>query len=226
MTTTMIMKTDAQIQQDVLLELKWDTRVKATDIGVEVDDGIVTLTGTVDSYAKKLAAREAAHRVSGVLNVADDVEVRLPGTLTRNDTDIASAIATALKWDVFLPETKIASTVSKGWVTLEGNVEYLMDKEDAENAVRRLHGVTGVTNNIKVVPKKADAAKVRQAIEDALERRAEKEAEKIHVRVDDGKVTLDGQVHSWAEKQAVVEAVRFAPGVRFVDPKLSIEPYF
>jgi osmotically-inducible protein OsmY len=219
-------KTDSQIQQDVLRELRWDARVKETEVGVEVDKGVVTLSGTVESYAKKLAARDAAHRVSGVLDVADDIEVRIPGSLVRTDTEVAKAVRTALEWHVFLPDEKIRSTVSNGWVTLQGEVENLVDFDDAERAVRWLHGVKGVTNSITVTAKKADPARVRKAIEEALERRAEREASRIDVNILDGKVKLEGRVHSWPEKQAILGAVRQAPGVRFVDADLKIEPYF
>lgn len=226
MATLVESKSDTQIQLDVLRELRWDTRVKPTEIGVEVDKGVVTLTGTVDNYAKKVAAREAAHRVVGVLDVADTIEVQIPSMLARSDTDLARAVRNALEWDVFIPDTKIRSTVSNGWVTLEGEVEYLLDRDEAESAVRRLQGVRGVTNDITVAAKKIDAAKVRRAIEDTLQRRAEREADRIDVEVSEGKVTLDGRVNSWPEKQAILESVRHAPGVRFVDANLRIEPYF
>lgn len=226
METLTMTKTDAQIQQDVLRELRWDLRVAETEVGVGVHDGIVSLTGTVDSFAKKLAAREAAHRVAGVLDVADDIEVKLPGLLTRNDTDLARAVRHALEWDVFIPDTKIRSTVANGWVTLEGTVESLVDRDDAERAVRRLHGVRGVIDNIVVNAPKVEPGKIRKAIEETLERRADREANRIEVRVIEGKVTLDGRVHSFPEKEAILGAVRNAPGVKLVADNLRIEPYF
>lgn len=219
-------KADAEIQQDVLRELRWDTRVKETEVGVEVDRGVVTLTGDVDSYAKKLAAREAAHRVAGVLDVADDIEVRIPGIMVRSDTDVARAVRLALEWDVFIPDSKIRSTVSNGWVTLEGNVDSLVDRDDAERAVLRLQGVRGVINNVTVKARKAASKEVRQAIEDTLERRADREADRISVEVEDGRVVLEGRVHSWPEKEAILGSVRHAPGVQAVSDKLRIEPYF
>ena len=145
-------KTDSEIQQAVLQELKWDTRVEETDVGVEVDAGVVTLTGTVSSWAKRLAAQEAAHRVAGVLDVANDIQVKMSGDLRRTDTDIAHAVRHALEWNVFVPEEHIRSTVADGWVTLEGNVDYWSQREDADEAVRRLAGVRGVTNKIEVTP--------------------------------------------------------------------------
>ena len=226
MATITITKTDTQIQQDVLRELRWDHRVAETEVGVEVHDGIVTLTGTVDSFAKKLAAREAAHRVAGVLDVADDVEVKLPGVFTRTDTDLARAVRHALEWDVFIPDTQIRSTVANGWVTLDGTVQALLDRDDAERAVRRLQGVRGVINNILVNAPKIDPARIRKSIEETLERRAEREADRIDVRVLDGKVTLDGRVHSFPEKEAILGTVRNAPGVKAVTDNLRIEPYF
>jgi osmotically-inducible protein OsmY len=226
MPTMTEIKSDAEIQQDVIRELRWDTRVKETDVGVEVDRGIVTLTGTVDSYAKKLAAREAAHRVKGVLDVADDIEVQIPGIMLRNDTDIAKTVRLALEWDVFIPDARIRSTVSSGWVTLEGSVDSLVDRDDAERAVLRLLGVRGVINNITVKPRKAEPRQVRKAIEETLERRAEREASRIDVSVANGKVVLQGRVHSWPEKEAVLGSVRHAPGVQVVSDELRIEPYF
>src|SRR6266542_2713292 len=130
------MKTDSEIQQAVLEELKWDTRVEETDVGVEVDSGVVTLTGTVNSYAKRMAAQEAAHRVGGVLDVANDIQVRVPSMLERTDTEIALAVRRALEWDVQVPDRSIQSTVSDGIVTLEGSVDFWHQREDAERAVR------------------------------------------------------------------------------------------
>ena len=218
-------KTDAEIQQDVIRELKWDPRVEETEIGVEVDTGIVTLTGTVSSWAKRIAAQEAAHRVFGVLDVANDVTVRVPGTLTRTDTDLAQAVRHALKWDVMVPEQRITSTVSNGWVTLDGTVNSWTEREDAERAVRNLAGIGGVTNRITAVSPAMRADDVHRAIEDALERRAEREANKIRVEARDGTVTLSGVVRSYGEKEAVVGSARFAKGVRAVIDRLTVNPY-
>ena len=218
-------KSDRQIQQDVLRELRWDSRVADTDVGVEVDKGIVTLTGTVDSYAKRLAAREAAHRVAGVLDVAEDIKVKSPGSLERNDTEIARAVRVALTWDAFVPEEKIRSTVTDGFVTLEGEVSTLREKEDADAAIRNLTGVQGVRNRLVVAAIKANPVKLRESIEEALERRAEREAERIRVRVEDGTVVLEGKVRTWPEKQAILGAVSHAPGVREVKDKLTINPW-
>jgi osmotically-inducible protein OsmY len=199
--------------------------VADTDVGVEVDKGIVTLTGTVDSYAKKLAAREAAHRVSGVLDVAEDIEVKSPGSPEKKDTEIARAVRAALTWDAFVREEKIRSTVTDGFVTLEGEVSTLREKEDAEAAIRNLTGVQGVRNRLAVAAVKADPVKLRESIEEALERRAEREAARIRVRVEDGAVVLDGKVRTWPEKQAILGAVSHSPGVKEVKDRLSVNPW-
>jgi osmotically-inducible protein OsmY len=220
-------KSDSQIQQDVLRELSWDPRVEETEVGVEVDRGIVTLTGTVSSLAKREAAQEAAHRVAGVLDVANDLTVKVPGGFVRTDTEIAQAVRRALEWDALVPHERIQSTVSNGWVTLEGNVDTWTEREDAERAVQNLVGVRGVSDTITVLLSKLVLAeRVREAIEDALERRAEREAKRIRVDVTPGgTVTLTGDVRSWAEKRATLAAARFAPGVRSVQDHLEIKPW-
>ena len=164
--------TDEQIQRDVLAELKWEPRVAPNEIGVAVKDGVVTLTGWVDSYTKRWAAEEAAHRVRGVKAVANDIEVRLPSSAERTDADIAAAAIRALEWDAFVPIDKLDVTVSKGWVTLKGEVEWQYQKEDAERVVRRLSGVKGVTNLItRQAP--PDALGAKEKIEQALVRSAQ-----------------------------------------------------
>jgi osmotically-inducible protein OsmY len=220
----LLAKTDAQIQKNVLVELKWDTRVDETDVGVEVDAGIVTLTGTVSSWAKRMAAQEAAHRVNGVLDVANDIKVRLPGTPGRTDTDVARAVRQALEWDVLVPADRVRSTVTNGNVTLEGDVDYSTQRDDAERAVRNLSGVRSVMNLIAIKPPKIAPQSVRSSIEEALERRAEREARRVIVAVHDDRVTLSGVVNSWAEKAAVVGAAQGTPGVRAVDDQLRIGP--
>jgi len=220
-----VVKSDIQIQTDVHAELLWDSRVNATAVGVEVDKGVVTLTGTVESYAKKLAAREAAHRVAGVLDVADNVQIRYPGATPLSDTDIAQAVRQALTWDVFVPEERIQSTVTQGMVVLDGDVDRWNQRGDAERAIRNLRGVRGVIDNLRVVGPKIEAHVVREAIEQALERRAEREAKRVGVQVADGTVMLSGNVRSWAEEQAVVQAVAHAPGVHTVRNELHIDRF-
>jgi osmotically-inducible protein OsmY len=221
----MSVKSDREVQEDVLNELRWDSRVRQEEVGVEVDDGIVTLTGTVDNWAKKLAAKEAAHRVVGVRDVADDVRIKLPGSLQRTDTEIAKDVRFALEWEAFVPDQTIRSTVSDGLVTLEGQVNTLLQKEDAARAIRGVRGVKGVNNWLTVASVKADPVQLRKSIEQALERRAEREAEKIRVTVDDGIVTLEGRVRTWPQRTAVLGAVSHAPGVREVKDRLSVNPW-
>ncbi len=223
--TTMPVKSDSQIKTDVLNELKWDSRVDETDIGVQVKQGIVTLVGTVDIYAKKIASREAAHRVHGVLDVVDELQVKSIVTGGRTDTDVARAVRDALEWDAFVPDEKISSTVSMGIVTLEGAVQTWAQRADAERVVRGLDGVRGVINQISVAAKPVDSTRIKADIEEALERQAEREARRIGVSVKDGVVMLTGRIRSWAEKNAVDRVVGFAPGVRRVDDRLIVDPY-
>ena len=223
--TVMTVKSDREIQEQVLKELRWDSRIRQEEVGVEVDEGVVTLTGTVDSWAKKLAAKEAAHRVMGVRDVADDVRIKLPGSLQRTDTEIAQDVRLALEWDAFVPDKNIRSTVSDGLVTLEGEVNTLLQKHDADRAIRNVRGVQGVNNWLTVAVVKADPGKLRKSIEEALERRAEREADRIRVMVDDGIVTLEGRVRTWPERTAVLGAISHAPGVREVRDKLSVNPW-
>ena len=216
-------RSDAEIQQAVIRELKWDTRVEETDLGVEVDRGIVTLTGTVSSYGKKLAAAEAAHRVAGVLDVANDVIVQLPGAGIRTDTDIARAVREALEWEVQVPDKEIQSTVTDGWVTLSGTVGSWQQRQEAERSVRNLAGVKGVKNHIEVqVRQRPSTTALQESIEEALERRAERTAKRIRVTTTEGGlVTLRGKVESWEERQAIVGTVGHAPGVREVRDELT-----
>jgi osmotically-inducible protein OsmY len=226
MSAKMQTKSDSQIQQEVLRELKWDTRVEETEVGVTVEHGVVTLTGAVSSYGKRIAAQEAAHRVYGVLDVANDIQVRLPGGLARSDAEIAQAVRNALEWDVWIPEERIKSTVSNGWVTVEGDVALLRERTDVERAIRRLASVRGVTNKIEVKPPTVAAANVQETIEEALERRSERAARRIKVEVHDGAVTLSGPVRSWAEKRAILGTVGHAPGVRAVHEHLFVDLLF
>ncbi|MCI0338782.1 MAG: BON domain-containing protein [Acidobacteria bacterium] len=216
------LKSDAQLKHEVLEELKWDTRVDETTIRVEVTDGMVTLAGTAPTYAAFRAAQTAAHRVAGVLDVVNDIQVKVPRTIARSDTDLAMAVRQALAWDVLVPEERIATTVSRGLITLEGTVDSLREREEAGQAVQRLSGVRGVRNKITVKPPKANRGDVRKAIEEALQRCAEYEAEHITVRVTNGKVTLTGRVGSGFEKRAIIETVSHAPGVKIIDDQLQI----
>ena len=214
-------RTDTQIQSDLLAELKWEPRLNPNEIGVIVKDGVVTLTGWVDSYTKRWAAEDAVHRVRGVKAVANDIEVRLTSTDERTDQDIAKAAARALEWDAFVPLEKLDVTVSKGWVTLKGEVEWNYQKQDAERVVRRLQGVKGVSNLITVRPR-TTPAELKNKIEQALVRSAQLDAKNITVDVDGSKVILKGTVRSWAEKQEAERQAWAAPGVTSVDNRITI----
>ncbi|MET0621301.1 MAG: BON domain-containing protein [Thermoanaerobaculia bacterium] len=223
--TVAVVKSDREIQEDVLKELRWDSRVRQEEVGVEVDDGVVTLTGTVDCWAKKFAAKEAAHRVVGVRDVADDVRIKRPESPQLTDTEIAQDVRYALEWDAFVPDKDIRSTVSDGLVTLEGEVKTLRQKEDAARAIRRVRGVLGVNNWLTVAAVKADPGHLRKSIEQALERRAEREAGKVRVIVEDGIVTLEGRLRTWPERTAVLGTVSHVPGVREVRDRLTVNPW-
>jgi len=216
-------KVDQEIEQDVQTELEWELGKAADEIGVKSHAGLVTLTGSSWSYATKLSAQEAAHRVAGVTDVANDIQVKVSQSNTRTDPEIARAVRSALEWDVLVPDDRIVSTVSQGFVTLEGSVESLLQRNDAEYVVRRLAGVRGVYNKINVLPQKVEPEDLQFKIEEALERRAVREAEHIRVNVEDGKVTLTGKVQSWDEKRAILGLVSHASGVKTVNDHLAIK---
>ena len=219
-------RSDKELEQDLRRELRWDSRIISSPIDVRVANGVATLTGVVSSYAKKIAAQEAAHRVSGILDVANDIEVRAVDLFARTDTQIASAVRNVLEWDALVPNERIMSTVSDGWVTLEGAVDYWREREDAERAIRRLNGVVGVINKITIQKRAVDPKELREQIEYALERRADREAERLRVDIHDGAVDLWGRVHSWQEKRAVLGSISHAPGVSRVVDHLRVDPYF
>jgi|SRR5262245_50714017 len=220
----MTYKSDDEIQSEVMSQLAGDLRLNKGEIGVTVKKGVVTLAGIVDTYAKKLAAQKDAHRVPCVLDVANDIEVEITGSLQRTDSEIAQAIRHALEWNLLVPSDRIHSTITNGWVTLEGNVEYYSERADAERAVTPLQGVRGVANNI-LVSTSVEPERVKLLIEDVLERRAGREAKRIEVSVDEGNVTLTGAVKSWDEKKSILGAVGHLPGVRMIHDHLYIDPY-
>jgi osmotically-inducible protein OsmY len=220
MATASLIHTDEEIQKDVLAELKWDAQVQPNEIGVSVKDGVVTLTGWVDSNLKKWAAEDAAHRVGGVKAVANDIEVKLFSE--RTDADIAEAAIRALQWDASVPADKIQVTVSKGWVTLKGEVNWNFEKQDAERVVRRLTGVKGVTNLITVKPS-TTPSELKKRIEDALVRNAKLDANKITVEVQGSKAILKGNVRAWVEKEEAERVAWLAPGVTSVENRITVD---
>jgi osmotically-inducible protein OsmY len=217
------MKSDAEIRDDVINELHWDPQVTEPEaIGVAVTDGAVTLTGHVPSYAEKLAAARAAERVYGVKAVANDLKVQLSWA-PRDDSDIATAIAHILDWDVQIPEGAVHARVENGWVTLAGEVGYDFQRREVERMVRQVRGVTGVTNAITINPP-ASPASVRAAIEDALRRQAEVDARQIRVEVSGRTTKLYGHVRSMREASAAEAAAAAAPGVASVENHLVVTP--
>lgn len=217
-------RTDEEVRRDVLEELRWDARLQPNEIGVAVKDSVVALTGRVDSYLKNWVAERAAHRVRGVAAVANDIEVRLPSAVERNDSDIAAAVIRALEWDVQVPIEKLDVTLSRGWVSLQGTVEWEYQRRAAERAVRCIAGVRGVTNMISVQPWVTPSPEeLKRRIEAALIRSAETDAERITVHVQDGRVVLKGTVRSWAERQETEREASSAPGVTTVENHIVIE---
>jgi osmotically-inducible protein OsmY len=221
MTVTTEVRADQDIQKDILEELKYEPRVQPNEVGVSVRDGIVTLTGWVDSYLKKWEAEQAALRVSGVKAVVNDIEVKLPGE--RTDEDIAADAVRALQLDAALPADKIRVKVSKGWVTLDGEVEWRFQKGDAERAIRHLASIKGVTNLITVKPN-VTGSELKKKIEQALVRSAQLDAERITVEIQGNKAILRGTVRSWAEREEAERAAWSAPGILSVDNRLVVSP--
>lgn len=220
-TLTPRVRSDADIQQDVLEELSWDSHVMVSEIGVSVKEGVVTLTGLVDNYLVRLAAQNAALRVRGVHAVANDIEVRLRTSAERTDSDLALAALYALKWDAAIQTDKLDVTVSHGYVTLKGEVEQPFQRDAAERVVRRLAGVKGVTNWITIAPH-ATPGDIRQKIERALVRNAETDARRITVEIHGNTAILKGQVRSFAEKQAAERTTMSAPGITAVSNDIKI----
>lgn len=216
------MKSDVQIHTDVIQELKWDPSINHEHIGVAVMDGIVTLSGTVPSFAEKFAAEKIAKRVYGAKAVVEKIEVKLPGSLKRDDQAIAKAIIDQFTWNVQVPENDLMVSVEDGWVTMTGDVDWEFQRVAAEKCVRRLTGVRGVTNNVGIRIRDIKPDIIKQKIEEALKRAAEREAQRISVEVQGHRAILRGKVRSFSEMEAIRGAAWSAPGVIFVENHLHM----
>ena len=216
------MKSDSELKKDVLAELAWDPLVPEARVGVSVNDGVVTLTGHLDSYSEKIATRRAVERVSGLKALAMEIDVIPLGVHQRSDTEIATAVEHALSWNTSVPQDRIKVTVEKGWVTLGGEVDWNFQRRAVERLVRPLKGVVGISDKIQL---KAAAVPVNltNRIQDALVRQAMREAKRIEIATEGSVVTLRGAVHSWAERSAVEGATWSAPGVSRVNNQLTVQ---
>lgn len=217
------MKNDLEIQQDVINHLKWQPSINASNIGVAVKDGIVTLSGRVDSYYQKLTAENAIKKVTGVRAIAEDIQVGVSPIFQKTDAEIAESVLNALKWHSAVPEDKIKVKVDDGFVTMEGEVEWEYQRESAKNAVSNLLGVKNVTNNIVLKPR-FTPTDIKSKISEALHRTATVDAGKVSVDINGTKVILHGTVRSFAEKDDIEEAAWCAPGVSALESHLTIEP--
>jgi osmotically-inducible protein OsmY len=215
------MKTDVELQRDVVDELEWEPGIDAAQIGVAVKHGVVTLSGHVASLPQKLTAERLAKRISGVRAVADELLVRLEGIEDRTDTDIAAAAIQALEWDALVPKDRIQVTVRAGHITLDGNVDWHFQREAAANAVCTLLGVTGVSNLI-TIKKRAKSGEVKSKIEAAFRRSADVDAGRINIEVHDGTVVLTGKVPTLKEREEAERATWSAPGVTNVQNQLVV----
>jgi osmotically-inducible protein OsmY len=217
------MKTDAELQRDVMNELKWEPTIKAAEIGVGVKDGVVTLSGYVDSYVKKWAAERAAARVSGVRAVAEGIQVRLPRSLQRSDEDLAGAVAHVLEWNILVPHDRVKVQVQDGLVTLRGEVDWWYQKNAAEEAARCLMGVVLFNNEIRVKPP-VKPLDVKDEIESAFRRNALLDSRRVTVETRGGSVILSGNVRNWAERAEAQWTAWAAPGVSEVENNIIISP--
>ena len=215
------MKSDADLKKDVIAELAWDPAVDSTAIGVAVKDGVVTLSGHLDTFAGKHAASRALRRVAGVQAIALEIDVKLSPGHNRNDTDIAAGAEEALKWNTRVPVESIRLTVDHGWITLQGDLEWDYQRRSVEKALRPLMGVVGISNEI-TLRAKVQAGDLSRKIEEALARQARREAKHIQVDVDGTTVKLSGTVHSWQEREAAQGVAWSAPGVQVIVNELRV----
>jgi osmotically-inducible protein OsmY len=217
--------TDSNIQRDISQELQWEPSLRDDDIAVAVRDGVVTLGGFVDSWSEKGRAERVAARVKGVKAIANELEVKIPGPFVRTDAEIAHAAMRAFEWDIAVPHDRIRPTVEKGWITLEGEVEWHSEKEAAERAIRYLTGVRGVFNRITLAVH-TTPRDVKKRIKDALHRAVEFDADRVAIEVTGHKAILTGTVRSYAEFKDAERAARNAPGITEVDNRLAIAAEF
>ncbi len=219
------MKTNEALRKDVMDELKWDPELRgmSTEIGVAVKDGVVALSGVLDTYWRKVSAEKAAQRVNGVQVVACDIEVKGGSIGKKTDTEIAEAIRNALRWNSAVNDDKIEIKVDNGWITLEGEVEYEYEKRYTQESVEHLMAVRGITNNIKIKTRAIDAHDIHRKISAAYHRSATIDSSAITIEASGSKVTLRGKVRSWAEKKEAENIAWAAPGVMAVDNKIEID---
>ncbi len=216
------MRDDFELQREVMNELKWEPGIKPERIGVHVDDGVIHLAGEVDSYPQKTAVERAVKRVPGVVAIADEIKIRLPDEYERTDEELARLAGSALEWSVSVPHDDVKVIVRDGWVTLDGEVGQWYQKVAAEEAVKNLVGVKGVTNGIRVKPSPAPSD-IKTQIERAMVRIARLDARKISVETIDGKVILRGKVHTWQERDEAERAACNAPGISEIDNQIRVE---
>lgn len=216
------MKIDTELQRDVIDELAWEPRIDAAAIGVTVEDGVVTLTGHVPSYAEKWAAEYAAIRVEGVCGLANEILVQLPSTSVRTDADIARAALNALTWDVWVPEERVTVTVSDGWIKLNGTLDTQHQKRAVERVIRTLTGVKGVTNLIKITPRR-QAADLKAQIAAAFQRSAVIDAQQLQIESNGSTIVLCGNVRAGHEREMAERAAWAAPGVAEVDNRITVQ---
>lgn len=217
------MRTDSELRTDIIAELTWDSGIRNEDIATAVKDGVVTLAGTVDTYAQRYAAERAVERVKGIRAIANDLAVKLPGAMERSDAELAHAAVNALRWHTEVPDERIQVKVSNGWLTLEGEVDLYYQRHAAETAVRYLMGVKGVNNRI-TLRKAAAPADIKERIRTSLKRQAELDADHITVEATGSRVTLRGTVRSLAERRDAQRAAWNAPGVTSVENDIIVAP--